>query len=32
VHNIDSDGCGPPEDWENNFGPPLQERSHINFK
>jgi hypothetical protein len=22
VHNIDSDGCGPPENWEKNFGPP----------
>jgi ribosomal protein L32E len=21
IHNIDSDGCGPPENWEKNFGP-----------
>jgi hypothetical protein len=22
VHNIDSDGCGPQENWEKNFRPP----------
>jgi hypothetical protein len=22
VHNIDSDGCGPPENWEKNYGTP----------
>jgi hypothetical protein len=22
VHNIDSDGWGPPENWEKNYGPP----------
>jgi hypothetical protein len=27
VHNIDSDCCGPPENWEKNFGPSLQERN-----
>jgi hypothetical protein len=27
VHKIDSDGCGPPENWEKNFGPPPQERN-----
>jgi hypothetical protein len=26
VNNIDSYGCGPPEIWEKNFGPPPQER------
>jgi hypothetical protein len=26
VHNIDPDGCGPPENWEKNFGTPPQER------
>jgi hypothetical protein len=31
VHNIDSDGCGPPEDWEKNFGPPPQERNQRAF-
>jgi hypothetical protein len=25
VHNIDSNGCGPPENWEKIFGTPLQE-------
>jgi hypothetical protein len=29
VHNIDSDGCGPPENWEKNYGTPLQQTSHI---
>jgi hypothetical protein len=27
VHNIDSDDCGPPDNWEKNFGPPPQERN-----
>jgi hypothetical protein len=27
IHNIDSDGSGPPENWEKNFGPPPQERN-----
>jgi hypothetical protein len=22
VHNIDSDGCGPPRNWDINFRPP----------
>jgi hypothetical protein len=26
AHNIDSDGCGPPENWEKNFGTLPQER------
>jgi hypothetical protein len=26
VHNIDSNGCGPPENWEKNFITPPQER------
>jgi hypothetical protein len=25
VHNIDSDGCGPPENWEKNYGTPSQQ-------
>jgi hypothetical protein len=25
VHNIDSDGCGPPKNWEKNYRPPRQE-------
>jgi hypothetical protein len=25
VHSIDSDGCGPQENWEKNFRPPQQE-------
>jgi hypothetical protein len=25
VHNINSDGCGPPENWDKNFRPPQQE-------
>jgi hypothetical protein len=25
VHNIDSDGCEPQENWEKNFNPPQQE-------
>jgi hypothetical protein len=31
VHNIDSDGCGPPENWEKNFGPSPQERNPGTF-
>jgi hypothetical protein len=31
VHNIDSDGCGPPKNWERNFGTPLQERHKRTF-
>jgi hypothetical protein len=28
IHNIDSDGCGPPENWKKNYGPPqLKSRS-----
>jgi hypothetical protein len=26
MHNIYSDGCGPPENWEKNYGTPSQER------
>jgi hypothetical protein len=25
VHNIDSDGCGPPKNWEKNYGTPSQQ-------
>jgi hypothetical protein len=25
VHSIDSDGCGPPENWEKDFRPPRLE-------
>jgi hypothetical protein len=25
VHSIDSNGCGPPENWEKNFRPPRLE-------
>jgi hypothetical protein len=31
VHNIDSDDCGPPENWEKNFGGPSQERNSRTF-
>jgi hypothetical protein len=31
VHNIDTDGCGPPENWEKNFRGPLHERSPTTF-
>jgi hypothetical protein len=31
VHNIDSDGCGPLENWEKNFGPPQSEHRHKAF-
>jgi hypothetical protein len=27
VNNIDSGSCGPPQNWEKNFGSPPQERS-----
>jgi hypothetical protein len=27
VHNINSDGCGPPENREKSFGGPSQERN-----
>jgi hypothetical protein len=27
VHNIDSDGCGPPKNWEKKFGGPSHERN-----
>jgi hypothetical protein len=27
VHNIDSNSCGPSENWEKNFGPPPQEKA-----
>jgi hypothetical protein len=32
VHNIDSDGCGPPENWEKNFRGPSQERNLRSFE
>jgi hypothetical protein len=25
VHSIYSDGCGPPENWEENYGTPSQQ-------
>jgi hypothetical protein len=28
MHNIDSDRCGPPENWEKNYGTPSQQTSH----
>jgi hypothetical protein len=31
IHNIDSDGCGPPENWEKNFGPPQPESRNRAF-
>jgi hypothetical protein len=31
VHSIDSHGCGPPENWEKNFGTPPQERNQRTF-
>jgi hypothetical protein len=31
VHSIDCDGYGPPVNWENNFGPPTQERNQRTF-
>jgi hypothetical protein len=32
IHNIESDGCGPPENWENNFGPPQVENKDKAFE
>jgi hypothetical protein len=31
VHSIDSDRCGPPENWEKNFGLSSQERNPRTF-
>jgi hypothetical protein len=31
VHIIGSNGCGPPENWEKNFGPPPKERNQRAF-
>jgi hypothetical protein len=31
VHNIDFDGCGPPKNWEKNFGLPPYERKESAF-
>jgi hypothetical protein len=31
IHNIDSDGCGPSENWEKNFGPPQPEGRNMTF-
>jgi hypothetical protein len=31
LHNIDSDGYGPPENWEENFRGPSQERNSRTF-
>jgi hypothetical protein len=31
VHNIDFDGCGPPENWEKIFRTPSQEGHQRNF-
>jgi hypothetical protein len=31
VHSFDSNGCGPPENYEKNFGTPLQERNQRTF-
>jgi hypothetical protein len=28
MHSIDSDGCGPPENWEKNYGMPSQQTNH----
>jgi hypothetical protein len=28
MHIIDSVGCGPPENWEKNYGTPLQQTNH----
>jgi hypothetical protein len=28
VHCIDSDGCGPPLNWEKNYGTPSQQTNH----
>jgi hypothetical protein len=31
VHNIDSDGCGPPENWEKKFRPPRLESENRTY-
>jgi hypothetical protein len=31
IHSIDSDGCGPLENWEKIFGSPPQERNSRTF-
>jgi hypothetical protein len=31
IHNIDSDRCGPPENWEKNFRPPQPESRNRAF-
>jgi hypothetical protein len=31
IHNIDSDGCGPPENCEKNFGPSQLENRNMAF-
>jgi hypothetical protein len=31
VNSIDFDSCGPPENWEKNFGTPPQERNQRAF-
>jgi hypothetical protein len=31
VHSIDSDGCGPVENWEKKFGPPQSENRSRTF-
>jgi hypothetical protein len=28
MHNINSDGCGPPENWEKNYGMPSHQTRH----
>jgi hypothetical protein len=32
IHIIDSDGCGPPKNWEKIFGPPQPENGNRTFK
>jgi hypothetical protein len=32
VHNIDSDGCGPPENWEKNFCDISTRKKHENLQ
>jgi hypothetical protein len=31
IHNIDLNGCRPPENWEKNFGPPQLENRNRDF-
>jgi hypothetical protein len=31
VHNINFDGCGPPENWEKNYGAPPQQTHQRSF-